>query len=390
MKQVKLLIVGIDPGTTLGYALLDTEGNILKLESCKHLSLNELISKVIKVGKPVVVGCDKKNVPSFVEKFSASVGARLILPKEDIPVKEKLKLTAGSKTKDFHQIDALASAVYAFKSIRSLLKKIKSFVQHYHAEGLEEKIKELVLLRGVSIREAFTLVQEPEKKVEKVKKKIVKEKNLDKSVKRKLERLKIVEKEVELVRKQNKDLKDKLERLNKLYRYLNKKIASLSSDEKLRELLSLKEKRIFGLTKEIELKEEEIESLKQELRELRFFLSQVNSSIVVKKLRNFGLNEFERKNPILNIQDHDVLLVEEPNIVSKKVIDLIKEKVRIVIYKKRPKEELPFIFIDSKKLEIKEGKYFGIVDKNLFNKIVNKFELLEKIVKEYRKERFVK
>lgn len=35
----ELLIVGIDPGTTVGYAILDIEGNLLILNSSKHLNL---------------------------------------------------------------------------------------------------------------------------------------------------------------------------------------------------------------------------------------------------------------------------------------------------------------------------------------------------------------
>ena len=46
-----LLIVGIDPGVTVGYALLDINGNVIKLYSSKELDLDKLISKIIEIMK---------------------------------------------------------------------------------------------------------------------------------------------------------------------------------------------------------------------------------------------------------------------------------------------------------------------------------------------------
>ena len=37
MGDKQLLLVGVDPGTTLGYAAIDFEGNIIKLYSNKNL-----------------------------------------------------------------------------------------------------------------------------------------------------------------------------------------------------------------------------------------------------------------------------------------------------------------------------------------------------------------
>jgi len=42
--EKQLLIVGIDPGTTLGYAAIDFEGNLIRVYSDKNFDLNSLIS----------------------------------------------------------------------------------------------------------------------------------------------------------------------------------------------------------------------------------------------------------------------------------------------------------------------------------------------------------
>ena len=47
MHQKPLLIVGIDPGITAGYAVLDINGKIIKVRSSKQLDLNSLISENI-------------------------------------------------------------------------------------------------------------------------------------------------------------------------------------------------------------------------------------------------------------------------------------------------------------------------------------------------------
>ena len=125
----KLLIVGVDPGTTLGYAVLDTDGNLIKTKSSKELSLNSLISEVIGLGNVIVVGTDKAKVPSLVDLFSVKTGGRLIKPRGDLKVSEKKKLIFGYKVKDEHQADALASALFAYKGIMSLLKRINVFVK---------------------------------------------------------------------------------------------------------------------------------------------------------------------------------------------------------------------------------------------------------------------
>jgi len=78
------IIVGIDPGTTLGYAILDVKGNIIETYSSKQHDLGKLIKKVTDKGKVIAVGCDKKNVPSLVEKFSKKVGAKIIKCNHDL------------------------------------------------------------------------------------------------------------------------------------------------------------------------------------------------------------------------------------------------------------------------------------------------------------------
>jgi len=131
--------------------------------------------------------------------------------------------------------------------------------------------------------------------------------------------------------------------------------------------------------------------MQNEITTLLYFLSNLNSSVLLKKLDNLGLREFEKKKNILNVKFGDVLLVKDPDIVSEKTINEIKDKVEIIFYRKpvskKIESKLPFVFIDANKVHLDENEYFGIIGRSDFDKIKNKKGLLHKIVGDYKKER---
>ena len=43
----QLIIIGIDPGTTTAFSILDVNGNLLKIASYKNFGLSALISMVV-------------------------------------------------------------------------------------------------------------------------------------------------------------------------------------------------------------------------------------------------------------------------------------------------------------------------------------------------------
>ncbi|MBC5793067.1 MAG: DUF460 domain-containing protein [Nanohaloarchaea archaeon] len=115
------LIVGIDPGNTSAVAALDLEGELVFLESRLEFSRSEIIQKIIEVGHPVVVSCDKADMPSNVEKIASSLGANRFEPEEDLPKQRKEELGRGDNS---HEKDAHASALHAYKSLRKQFRKI--------------------------------------------------------------------------------------------------------------------------------------------------------------------------------------------------------------------------------------------------------------------------
>ncbi|MFW6450568.1 MAG: DUF460 domain-containing protein, partial [Nanoarchaeota archaeon] len=53
--SLKSIIVGIDPGTTIGYACLSLDGMVLKTYSSKELDIASVIHNISKIGLPVIV-----------------------------------------------------------------------------------------------------------------------------------------------------------------------------------------------------------------------------------------------------------------------------------------------------------------------------------------------
>jgi len=141
--NTEYLIVGFDPGASIGLACLDLDGKIVKILSRK-MSLSESMKEIRDIGIPIVFATDKARVPSAVKKIASKYNCLVISPPEDLGVLEKRRLvnefSHEIKTKSTHEMDALSSALFAFKKISKTIKKVDS-----KADGLAEIKKRLIL-----------------------------------------------------------------------------------------------------------------------------------------------------------------------------------------------------------------------------------------------------
>jgi|GEM_PF-1477711 len=136
--QVKHLIVGIDPGTTVGLAFLDMNGTVLKVLSERNLAIDGIISHIAGMGSAALVATDKSEVPPAVNKVASIVSARVFAPSEDLTLEKKRSIVSDTRYKtksmDAHQTDALAAAVYAYNNFQNKLRRVEKQV----AGALEE------------------------------------------------------------------------------------------------------------------------------------------------------------------------------------------------------------------------------------------------------------
>ena len=66
---MQYLIVGIDPGATVGYAILNLNGKILCINSSKNLTSSKLILKLTQFGRTLVIASDVNPVSNNVKKL---------------------------------------------------------------------------------------------------------------------------------------------------------------------------------------------------------------------------------------------------------------------------------------------------------------------------------
>ncbi len=122
----RLLFVGVDPGTTVGFAILDIDGSVVDKGSFKGSSFSSLVSRIISSGVPLVVATDKSKVPSFVLRLSSALGARVWFPRFDVSVSDKRSLV--SESVNDHVRDSLAAVRLAFKSFKPLIDRVRRVV----------------------------------------------------------------------------------------------------------------------------------------------------------------------------------------------------------------------------------------------------------------------
>ncbi|HLC65348.1 MAG TPA: DUF460 domain-containing protein [Candidatus Nanoarchaeia archaeon] len=381
MQAQKPVIAGIDPGTTLGLCVLDCEGKVLKLISEKHRDLGSVILELMGIGSLIAIGTDKKFVPDFITKVATKTGARVISPKEDLRVEEKRNLASNGLGND-HKRDAMASAMFAYATLRPLLKKIDVYCERNWKEGAKNKIISSVVRKNISINDAVAAIEKKEEGIEaevikNVQKKVLREEDFYKL----MDRLNRLKRENEILRQANSRLR------NEVVNAKPKKVIIRKPHDKA---LEFREKRILQFDSRIKGKEREIHSLENEVEELVSLIGSLKNNYLVKRLSNLGMREFEGKNNALHIQKDDIIFVEDTNIISENVLSYLKDKVIYIIHAdklNRLLKETEFIFIDANKLDMRSGKFFCIVSKESFEKEKGSINVFNKIVEDYKKER---
>ncbi|MGC8662429.1 MAG: DUF460 domain-containing protein [Candidatus Micrarchaeia archaeon] len=147
------IIVGIDPGKTSALACMSLDGNILCLTSKKLAGLMWFVETIEKYGTPVLVSFDKKNSDNMVKKLAAIFGTQIYLPKADISVEKKKKMSEGLNFSNLHERDALVSAITAYNSYSNKFNQAERLAKEKNFDDVE-KLK-VMIVKKYSIDEAI-------------------------------------------------------------------------------------------------------------------------------------------------------------------------------------------------------------------------------------------
>ena len=294
-------------------------------------------------------------------------------------------------TDNAHEIDALASAIYAYNQYKPLIDKIKHELNKHNKTKLKDEILPLVLLENYNISLAMDLL---EKEDEKTIKKVQKKRKRQYQEKKKLSK---EQKQILLLKKQNLKFKQKIKTLSKeLEQQKNK---TIDIDVKTKKLLSFKEKRILFFEQQLKKKDLKIKNLRKKIQNLRDLIPRINESFLIKKLDNLSKEEFDFKSNKLNIKKNDVLLVKDLSVFSKSVVKKIKNKIKILIYNKKSNKLIKkdFLLLNKSIFNILETEDYAFVNKKKFDKLVEKVRkkkkfdknYLKNMIEDYKKERKV-
>jgi predicted RNase H-like nuclease (RuvC/YqgF family) len=334
----KHTIVGIDPGTTIGVAIIDLEGRPIEVFSSKNYSCSDVIENIISHGNPLIVASDVTPTPSMVKRISRIFSSPVHELNESLSTEEKVALTKGYEYKNVHERDALAACVNAFKRYK---KKFLQVQRKTPAAVDVEEVKALVV-KGVSISAAINrLIRAGEEKEEK--KRVMKEEKSEKEEQNELRLRRIIkgkDEKIEMMKDLMTALKTELEKKESEIKNLRSKLDSVRSARRREieetEEISRRDKEIERLRAEIKARDKENAELKTIIEELKGKKAvEVKGGKRIKVLRAFSRNAILDMDRKYGIKKGDVIFLEDGSGGGASTAELLAKKgVVAVIYGK--------------------------------------------------------
>lgn len=265
----KFTIVGIDPGTTVGIAILSLDGDLLYLKSFRGIAPDEVVKLIAEYGKPAVIASDVTPMPGSVEKIRRSFNAVPASPGIEVSAEEKIALGKPFGYSNDHERDALTAALLTYRSYKNVFTRIEKKAP----ENADLELIKLHVIRGDSIETAIEKVRAASEAREKTPRVRAQEKPEERTVDESLLKMR------EVVQRQGEQILNLQEYVEEL------KQALVAKDRKISKL----ESRLKGFkkeaysevrkSKELQIRDSTIESLKKELS---------NKNKTVKELRRRG------------------------------------------------------------------------------------------------------
>ena len=151
------IIAGIDPGATVGIAILDLQGKRIALRSTAGGGIGEAVRIIESFGTPSLIATDVTPPPETAQKIASYFSCRLFYPRQNVREEEKREIARGSPVQNNHERDAYAACVLAYRSHANKLRQIDALAEL--SQDDKDRIKHL-LLRGYHLKDAFASLEE--------------------------------------------------------------------------------------------------------------------------------------------------------------------------------------------------------------------------------------
>ncbi|MCZ3366853.1 DUF460 domain-containing protein [Methanobacterium veterum] len=407
-ERQKWLIVGFDPGLTVGIAILDLSGNVIATKSCKEMARAEVIKFIISHGKTVLIATDVYPVPKNVRKLASTLNSKIYSPSKTFTVSSKTELvdsylneiSSNNYPGNAHERDALAAAIKTYKHYQKKLQQIERRTEKLGLAPEEvDEVKSMVI-RDRPITSAIDDVLKipegkddlevqieemenniefiDEEKLKGIEEAAIKLKHKIKSQERQMSYLKkknkLLKKDVRHYKKKTSRLEDKIEKLH--YEYSKDILRKKEISSKVSLIKGLQEK----YTQERVLREKLEENLRS-MKEIRV-MELSEKAVPVKIIESFTREKIKEAMDYWTIKKGDVVLLSSSEGGGSQTASmLINMGIKAAIFVDKmshPAEEefeksmVPVL--DANKIDLEIIDEFAVIDKDILDKEIESWK----------------
>lgn len=387
-KRPSYVIVGIDPGTTVGLAALDLDGNLVYLSSVRALAPGDIISEIRKIGRPALIATDKAEMPFGVEKIRRAFSAPGWTPKKDILIKEKYAAVEGYEFNDDHQRDSLSAAVMAYASFRNKFDNISRRLP----AGTDLDFVRAGILKGLTLEQILSTDDEKPKSEE------TKETSEEVPSDPKDEKIWLLENEVENLRKLIRGLSEELETKNKAVSSLQKKLENERNNKNTEVMLSdevlQRDTELTQVKKALRKEERRCKNMRLKLERMKHYISLQagEGHLALKVMQQLSKDQIKSVDDEMGLCEDDILYILKIDGWGMSAVNEIAEsKIKAVIlprliYQRAMEQHLTDVFRKQNIALLSGAELFprvkgkiGVVDEGAFNNALNEWNLSQEV-----------
>lgn len=364
------MIAGLDPGMTVGWAVLDRKGNLIRKGSSRGFGGSDVIRALVGASRIVVVGSDKAKTPSLVQDVAAKMGAKSLCPQKDLSVDEKRELVS-ERVENAHERDAIACARFAWRKVAPLIRRVEKAVP----DELVERVFELVIKEGISIQAAHMLLSPKPIKAEPVS---IEEKEQNKDIAQLYRLLSDARKDNAAKTARAEYFEKECARLQRKIAGLYERMQGLVRPTSKKERFALKERQVHALEERAKAAQEKLRTVQSQLQALEAYMLD-ERFVAVPRFETLGKQCIGKK-------VGSIIFVDDTTKQSVQAIEWLRaQEVELVLCKVAARK-LPFACVTCTSII---GDAIALIRKDELSKIRASRVVLSKIIEEYHKERSI-
>ncbi len=333
-EKSRPIIVGIDPGISVGIAIINLDGVPIAVTSGRNIDRADMADYILSHGVPVLIATDVTPIPDTIKKLASMFNTTVHAPEQSLTIEEKRKIIEEVtkrypwiKITDNHQRDALAAAIRAYRSFESKFKQIDAYLSKIGLDISVENVK-VKVLKGKTITEAV------EEEIARIYgyEEVEEERKTDHQVKQKVVDIEKYREEISKLVKEKEVLKEKLRRVEEEKERLEREINILKTSWSKEVAV---DREVANLKDEVRRLSEILKRLENENNELRNRLKKVEKTLIsiikgelipLKKINMLTEDALRKLEKHFGIKENDIIFIENPGFYMVDAVRVLKDK----------------------------------------------------------------